>query len=85
MDRLAEQTARFILFELVSSALRQKIDQTPKISMVFKFEWDKIKEFLQKFEAQMNKAPLPKIPDIKNYLKKKRREMRDLKSREVQK
>jgi DNA-binding MarR family transcriptional regulator len=77
VERLAEQAAKSILFELVESAQKCEIDQAPKISLVFKFEWNKINEFLQKVEKQLHTEPLPKLPDIENYLKKQKAEKRE--------
>jgi len=40
------------------------------ISLVFKFDRDKIDEYLRKVEDEIRKEPLPKLPDIKDYLEK---------------
>jgi len=60
------------LFEFAISKRRHVIKKIPNISLVFKFDRDKIDKFLQKFEDEINKEPLPKLPDIEDYLNKRK-------------
>lgn len=73
-SRLAKLTAKFMLSELVISTRRHVIKKIPNISLVFKFDRDKIDKYLQKVEDEMNKEPLPKFPDIKDYQRKQKEE-----------
>ena len=67
---LAELAATSMLSEFAISTRRDAIKKIPNISLVFKFDRDKIDEYLRKVEDEIRKEPLPKLPDIKDYLEK---------------
>jgi DNA-binding MarR family transcriptional regulator len=68
--KLAERAFASIMSEFAIPLRRDVTKKLPKISIVFRFNWAKIDEYLQKFEDENNKETLPKLPDIKDYLEK---------------
>jgi len=71
---LTELAAKSMLSEFAIPTRRQVIKKMPNISLVFKFDWDKIEKYLQTVEDERNKEPLPKLPDVKDYPRKQKEE-----------
>jgi DNA-binding MarR family transcriptional regulator len=74
---LAELATASMLAELAVLTRRRAIRQfkkIPNLTLVFRFNRTKIEEYLRKVEAEIDKEPLPKLPDRRKYVKKKKEE-----------
>jgi DNA-binding MarR family transcriptional regulator len=75
VESLAELATASMLVELAILTRRRAIrqfKQIPDLRLVFRLNRTKIEEYLRKVEAEIDKEPLPKLPDIKKYAKKKK-------------
>lgn len=76
VKRLAELAAASMLAEFVTLRRKEALRKLKKISdlaILFRFNTAKIDEYLRRVESEMNKEPILKLPDIKDYPKKRKR------------
>lgn len=76
---LLESATTSLLRELVLPRRRvidqfKKIPKTPNFTLVVRFNGPKIEEVVRKIEIEADEEPLPKLPDKREYLKKRKRE-----------
>ena len=69
VKKLAELAATSMLAEFVTLRRKEafKLKKISNLAILFRFDTAKIDEYLRRVESEMNKGPMLKLPDIRNY------------------